>query len=895
MRCSLLLLLFIAPLLAPGCGPAGEAPEPATPSVQARPWPADRAGEDRVSVVALDDGEVWLAYQAYDGERDRIELGRLNDLEQPRLVVAPCPDHAHGTALAVDGSGRLHVVWSERGAEGFVLRERLYSPGELPGTLTPVGEATLLRARPGANLLDPLLASGPAGELLLVYSRVEGPSLGVQASAWSADGGWGEPIDVHLDDFSNWAPAVTAWGPGRFAVVWDSAVDGDYDVLLAELRVDDGVPRVVARRRITDTPSFEAHASVAAAGERLYVAYEVSPEGWGREGSVNKLDEALHNVRTVEVLAVEGERVAPLAERFMAAMNANLEHNCEKPALHVDGSGSLLIAFRGMPLPTDLQDPDSKQFRAFVEERAGGGVGWRTSIWYSYVSRYNGRVWSFRGHHHDGVPGSEGRSDAPFAFAPLPRGGAVLAVVGDGREFEPDDSVSWWRPVSTKPNRVAGQRIAKAETAPNMVLGEWSDLPAWRDPSPRDVAPRPPRTLADGREVRLALGDLHRHTDLSRCSSNWDGPFTDAARYAFDVGRLQFLAVTDHFEHMTGFEWWRNLGEMEAWHAPGRMVDLRAYERADAVVGHRNVISGDGELPLIGYRNQFHPPRDAGKADDTAALWPFFDQLPVITIPHTPAGMFAGNPTVFDWLSFEPSRDRLVEIFQGYRGSSEVAGGPLAIDVPHAPRFVRAAFDGGLHFGVIASSDHQSSYGSFAGVWATELTREGVFAALEERRTFASTAPMALWLEWNGVPMGTYAQRPAGPAGAITIEVDAFDRELDLVELIVDGRTLRTAELSGHADQRRFETVELAVPDEGSTYAYARVRTTDGEYGWTSPVRLGASLPFGSDGPPGRKGYGPRVGRMLEVAPATGDRDPSWARWEGGVKVPAITQPDDDR
>ena len=46
--------------------------------------------------------------------------------------------------------------------------------------------------------------------------------------------------------------------------------------------------------------------------------------------------------------------------------------------------------------------------------------------------------------------------------------------------------------------------------------------------------------------------------------------------------------------------------------------------------------------------------------------------------------MSQSNPCVFEWLSFEPEYDRLVEIFQGYRGSSEApdAGWPPATAGP---------------------------------------------------------------------------------------------------------------------------------------------------------------------------------------------------------------------
>lgn len=856
------------------------------------PWPADSAGQDRPSVVALADGTVWIACQSWNGSSDGIELLRLDDtgLSEP-TEVHRAAQHVFGTALALDGAGRVHVIWSERSSSGFALRERLFSPSSDGQQLEPMGPAATVLEQPGVNLLQPVVATDPDGRLALVLQSVGPAGLGVLALGFDGDLGWSSPAPMHLDSFSNWAPAVAARGPGRFVAVWDSAADGDYDILLAELSLSDGELTVSGRQRVTDTPRFEAHASVAVAGERTYVAYEVAGTNWGREGSVNKLDQALHNERRVEILALENGQVAPLAHPFMKGINDNLKDNCEKPTLYLDGNGNLVLGFRGMPLPVVLQDPGSKQFQAFIEERGGGGVGWRTSIWFAYVSMYDGKSWGFRGHRQEGVPDSNGRGDVPLSFCALPRGGAAAVTVGDKREREQvgeseeigalyGDGISWWYPVSEQANRVTGVRVAKGEPVGPLPTGDWKPLPAWRDPAPRDVLPAPVVTRGDGSTLQLALGDLHRHTDLSRCSSNWDGPFSDAARYSFDVGGLQFLAVTDHFEHMTAFDWWRNRGMMEAWNANGRMVDLVAYERSDNQTGHRNVVAGGDTLPVVGYRRHYHPPRDAERADRPAELWSLLEGYPVITIPHTPAGMFSGNPAVFDWLSFEPEFDRLVEIYQGYRGGSEVKGGPLAIDVPHEHRFAQPGLDGGLHFGFIASSDHQSSYGAFAGTWVTGLTRTEVFEGLHSRLTFASTARMALYTEWNGVAMGQAAWAAPGATTGLRVFVDVFERELLRVELIVDGKLRRSMELSGHSADFVFETADLNIPESGMRYAYVRVLTTDQEVGWSSPIRLGPDANYPPDGPPGKHAYGPELGRFMEMRPGSKGRDPLWQRWE---------------
>jgi hypothetical protein len=825
--------------------------------------------------------DVWVAYQVFDGEGDggeRIELSLLTAWGETVVPVHKGAAHLMGTAAGADGPGALHVVWSEQREDRWVLREVVFAPGEEAGSLGPATPATTLFDEPGLRALHPQIATGDDGRLLLVWMTMGAHGSSISARAFTPGSGWSPTVAVSDDAATHWFPAACARDGGRFAVVWDAAVRGDYDILLAELSTDaSGALSVDARSRVTDSPRYEAHASVTASGERLYVAYEIGPENWGREGSVNKLTEALHDLRKIEVMAIEDGRVAPLAEPFMKGISKSLKRGCERPQVRVDGSGQLVLGFRGMPLPPEFQDPDSKGFKEYVEQRDGGGVGWRVSIWFTYLSIYDGTNWQYRGKHQGGLENSNGRSDAPFALGPLLKGGTAWAVVGDQRVRESggqtddgqeifSDNLVWWFPITTNETLVTVGRLGKGETVSALPLGEGRALPAWRDGAGNIAAPLPTRTLADGTELHCALGDLHRHTDLSRCSSNWDGPFTDAVRYGLDVGGLQFMAVTDHFEHMTGYDLWRNVGAMQAYNAPGRMVQMLGYERSDASTGHRNVIAREEPPPVIGYRGKYHPDRDDGVADYLVDLWAAFEGHDVLTIPHTPAGMYESNPIVFDWLTFDPAHDRLVEIFQGYRGASEVVGGPLAVPTHNENRFVRAALNGGMHFGLIASSDHQSSYGAFAGAWIPAVTRGDVYDALHDRLTFASTCRMTLWTEWNGVPMGVSAQADPGPTTGVLLEVEVYEQHrLLLAELIVDGAVVAEQSLSGRRATLTFEAPELVVPASGSRYSYVRVRTVDGELGWSSPTRLSGDGSAGPDGPAGDRAYDDVTGPLMEL------------------------------
>jgi len=887
----LLRLLAALALCAAGCGDAptsgaaaGPAPDAATraapgaapgtdtdpPSAASRGGPhvipADDHAWDWPSLACRTNGDTWLGSVYWKDGADHLALRLQNQAETSQVVVYTSPTRVLGTALAADASGALHLVWSERQDDGWALRTLVFAAPERPGEPGAPGEPTTLLAVPGAHLLWPSLAEDERHALLLTCISLDGQGPAVLALARSAGGAWSAPAEVSTQRDSNWSPSATSTGEGRFAIVWDSAAGGDYDVLLADCVLSpEGVPVITGRHRVTDTPRRESHPSAAFDGTRLYIAYDVAAERWGHEGSVNKLGEALHAGRRIEIVAVQDGTVAPLAVQPLEGGSEVLANNSELPRLAFESTGSLVLLFRVLPLPLEVDDPEDPAFLERADSK-GGGVGWRTSTWWEYMTRFDGASWHIGDRHHVGIAGSEGRADAGCALTRLPGGGTAYAAVGDGRSIRQEapeattadggatgsrkeapriaESLNWWRPVSRTATSIATGMLRKEARVAEFALLAGTPLSEPRAAtSPAAAMPR--RTGPDGRSLQLALGDLHRHTDLSRCSSNWDGPFEDALRYAFDVAPLQFLAITDHFEHMTAYDWWRSTSWADAYDAPGRLTSLRAYERSDIRSGHRNIIArGDGP-PLVGYSPFFNRDRDSARADTAAEFWALLDDKQVLTIPHTPAGMYPGNPTMLDWSSFQPQFDRLVEIFQSYRGSSEAVDAPRAIPGLVPRRYVLPNLDFGMHFGFIASSDHQTSDGAFAGAWVTELTREGVFDALHARLTFASTVRASLWTEWNGVPMGVSAAAPPGVNTGFVVDVDGFGRELATLELITDGAVTQRRDVHGSSAHERFA---LSVPATGSRYACVRVTFADGELMWSSPVRLSRQGSQGADG-----------------------------------------------
>ena len=101
----------------------------------------------------------------------------------------------------------------------------------------------------------------------------------------------------------------------------------------------------------------------------------------------------------------------------------------------------------------------------------------------------------------------------------------------------------------------------------------------------------------------------------------------------------------------------------------------------------------------------------------------------------------------------------------------------------------QAALDKGYRIGAIASNDGPGLPGSWgkglAGVWADSLTREDVYEALKERRTYGVTGDrIRLQFRVNGAPMGSLISR--ADSAEISYRIRCPDA-LDRIELVHNG------------------------------------------------------------------------------------------------------------
>ena len=321
-------------------------------------------------------------------------------------------------------------------------------------------------------------------------------------------------------------------------------------------------------------------------------------------------------------------------------------------------------------------------------------------------------------------------------------------------------------------------------------------------------------------------GDLHVHSALS----DGTGSPRDLYAYARDVAGLDVCSVTDHDAHglfpLAERGGWDEIREATRnAYVAGRFVTLLGYEWTSWTWGHRNVYYPDLEGEVFSFLDP--------DSDSPAELWERIAAWDGRTIPHHPGG----GPVPIDWsVAPDPERETVVEICS-IHGSSEAAGTERGIYRPVAGASVRDALSRGYRLGILASGDTHDGHpgrrtagapaNGLAAFRTGDCTREGILAALDERRVYGTSgARILLASDWGGFPAG--AAVPRDLAGPITVEV-AAPEPVRVIEIVGPEGVIAREWGGGRRVGRTFGLTEVPA------WAYVRVVLGDGEIAWDSP------------------------------------------------------------
>jgi hypothetical protein len=334
---------------------------------------------------------------------------------------------------------------------------------------------------------------------------------------------------------------------------------------------------------------------------------------------------------------------------------------------------------------------------------------------------------------------------------------------------------------------------------------------------------------------RVLWGDLHGHSGLS----DGTGSVRSYFEYARDVAALDVAALTDH-DHWGILpldahpEIWQEIVEgVRRHYEPGRFVSLLGFEWTSWIHGHRHVLyfGDDGEV-----FSSIDP-----KYESPLQLWEALAGQPALTFAHHSAG----GPIPTNWeIPPDPVLEPVTEIVSVH-GSSEALDSPIPLYSPVPGNFVRDVLDRGYRLGFVGSGDSHDGHpglpqlaapsGGLAAILSEDRTREGVLAALRERRVYATNGPrILLRAAFGSHGMGTAVSVPAGESISDELFVHVVAPvPLEHVELIRSGTIAERIPAEGLLEvvlQHRVETLRAGE------YLYVRAIQEDGGAAWSSPI-----------------------------------------------------------
>jgi hypothetical protein len=190
------------------------------------------------------------------------------------------------------------------------------------------------------------------------------------------------------------------------------------------------------------------------------------------------------------------------------------------------------------------------------------------------------------------------------------------------------------------------------------------------------------------------------------------------------------------------------------------------------------------------------------------------------------------------WPAYDAKYMRLCEIFQACRGSYEYDGCPRQhVNATNKKGFYWLALEKGYRMGIICSSDH--GYGcAYACVYAKDNTRESVWDALYDRRTYGSTSyGLVLDVRSGEHWMGEEFTSDSAPA------IDVYVRgavPIRSIEIIGRSKVLHTIgsvdKPIGKAEHRLSWSDPEWSQQTGEQWYYVRVIQQDDEMAWSSPM-----------------------------------------------------------
>ncbi|MDG1325054.1 MAG: hypothetical protein P8P49_04735, partial [Opitutales bacterium] len=604
---------------------------------------------DLPDAVADKNGRTWVTHLIWDGKKDQLVLAQETENGLQHLPDAFAKGILHQPAMAMDGKGTIWLFWGATQSDTTVdIKARSWNPGKNRGDFGKT--TTLADSKAAEAFID--AGTDSKGRVWVTWQSFRAGEADVFTRFFDPKKNkWSEEIAVAIKKGGDWEPRIAFDKLGNAWIVYDSSRGNEFNLYITKVEENGKVTEFP----VGHTSRYEARASIEATveGDGFWIAAEQGKEkhgldyrGHGNETGINARKRVLFGKFDLKKKSFTEFPLGPAGE---AGRPAN------RPMVGVGKDGNPWVAYR--------------YFNSAL---------WRIAL---TSFRQDSKTWSSRRR----LPSSSYGQDRPVSFiTPKGKGDIRICWPSDERPHKAHQTAKVM--IATLPS---AKSIPDAQPPKVQTAEKADDLPHSHKTPERPAYDRHKWTV-DGETYGLYWGDVHRHTDVSNCRTGFDGCIVDHFRYAYDLGKIDFLGTSDHtdagkFYHP--YEWWHNQRMHDALHSPGRFNTLYVYEREQKWPwGHRNIVFAKRGGPVVYIKRSLYlnspwqktlPVDPKGAAEISPyELWDLLKKYgqPVAALSHTGA---TGMGT--DWKGYEKfdySSENVVEIYQGARVSYEAAGAP---------------------------------------------------------------------------------------------------------------------------------------------------------------------------------------------------------------------------
>lgn len=811
-------------------------------------------------------GQPWIAYVQWDGKQDTLQVAQQKAGALESVLTLGQAGIIHQPAIACDGEGTLHVIWSQVSDQNVM---DLHAGQIRDGKVEIMKLASSVN---GGNVFAKA-ACDTAGKVWVVWQGMRGAQGDVFCRVFDpAQKEWSNEIQVTHDAGGDWEPCVTFDAQNGAWVIYDSSRGNEFNVYGTYIQAD---LKVGETKTLIATDRYEGRVSAVSSkdGSGVWLACERGNQQWGLDMRAHGGAQGL-NGRKDTVVAYWDFKTGKVEEVLSPdALFADLPGPTPLAAPAPRGNNPKAkkkAAAKGEAKKKNNQPKPNEVAAVNLPHLMLDAVG-RPWMTVRYFKAYCWRIALMR---YDAVAKQWTK---PFALPDSVYSQdrqTTHAISADGSLW-----IAWPSDLRTsKLQLTAGIHLAKVATELDIPLAPTPAAMA-REPFAAYInAVTPERAredrhtwIHDGVTYKLYWGDYHRHTDVSNCITANDGCVQEQFRYAIDMGKLDTLGTSDHTDIAkiyTPYEWWLNQKLVDVFYAPGFFNSMYAYEREQKwPYGHRNIVFAQRGGPIVYIQRKNYlaspwqslfPVKTEGDPElHPTELWDVLTRYgrPVTAISHTGA---TGMGT--DWDQIPPVDHRVenvIEIYQGARVSYEglnapqptvglrigeeynhsstvigkpVVGEPIRSFTEKNNGVYQHALELGHKLGVWANSDHISTHTSYGGVYVKDFTREGIIEGLNARRTIAATDKIFVEFSCNDKLLGTEIALSGKPEFKFKVDGTAAIKRVTLVR---NEKNHQQWEPGSKTFEQTFTDEE---PIAGENRYYLRVEQADGNMAWSSPV-----------------------------------------------------------